>query len=94
MLSASLNAEMHLHHQVDTQCVGNMDLVSDGYLTHGPLSSREQKIDLSWFFGTKGSCIAGPVWGNHSPNQRIGRSMGPGLAVDCVECFFQRPGDG
>ena len=51
-------------------------------------------IDLSWFSGTKGSCMAGPVWGSHSPNQRTGRLVGPGLAVDCVECFFQRPGDG
>ena len=66
------------------------------------VSVRYQPLDLAALANKKSTpnalapkaAVAGPVWGNHSPNQRIWRSVGPGLAVDCVECFFQRPGDG
>ena len=43
---------------------------------------------------TKGSFCWPSVRGNHSADQIFGGLGGPGLAVDRVECFFQRPGDG
>ena len=46
---------MLLHQKVATQRVGNTYLASDGYLTHGPLSAREQKLTMSRFLARESS---------------------------------------